>query len=55
MKTENITLDYDGDGIWLVEETFDGDHRVVKQGRVVKQMGHISWATIAVYIREYLE
>jgi hypothetical protein len=49
MKLENITLDYDGDGIWLVEETFDGDHRVVKQ------MGHISWATIAVYIREYLQ
>jgi hypothetical protein len=48
-KLENITLDYDGDGIWLVEETFDGDHRVVKQ------MGHISWATVAVYIREYLQ
>jgi hypothetical protein len=49
MKPENITLDYDGDGIWLVEETFDGDDCVVKQ------MGHISWATIAVYIREYLQ
>ena len=50
MKPENITLDYDGDGIWLVEETFDGDHHYI-----VKQMGHISWATVAVYIREYLQ
>jgi hypothetical protein len=49
MKPENITLDYDADGIWLIEETFDGDHRVVKK------MGHIPWVTIAVYIREYLK
>ena len=49
MKPENITLDYDGDGIWLVEETFEGDQLVVKE------MGHISWAIIAAYIREYLE
>jgi hypothetical protein len=48
-KLEDITLDYDSDGIWLVEEVFEGDHRVVKQ------MGHISWRTIAVYIREYLK
>ena len=49
MNIDDITLDYDEDGIWLVEETFDGDHRVVKQ------MGHIPWVTIAVYLKEYLK
>ena len=48
MDIDNITLDYDELGIWLVHETFEGDHRVVKQ------MGHIPWQTIAVWIRKYL-
>lgn len=45
---ENLTLDYDEHGIWLVVETFEGDHRVVEQ------MGHVSWITIAAHIQGYL-
>ena len=48
MDIDNITLEFDELGIWLVHETFEGDDRVVKQ------MGHIPWHTIAVWIREYL-
>jgi hypothetical protein len=40
----NITLDFDHDGIWLIEET--------DQGSI--QMGHIPWQTIANYLKGYL-
>jgi len=48
MDINNITLDFDGDGIWLVNETFEGDRIVVKQ------MGHIRWSIIAIYLKGYL-
>jgi hypothetical protein len=39
-----ITLDADSYGIWLVEQTTEGPVHV----------GHVSWAIIAAYIKEYL-
>jgi hypothetical protein len=39
-----ITLEADAEGIWLVEQTTEGPVNV----------GHVSWAIIAAYIKEYL-
>jgi hypothetical protein len=38
---ENVTLETDELGIWLVEELDNG---------LVNQMGHIPWSTIASYL-----
>lgn len=42
---ENITLDFDEEGIWLIELNSQGAY----------QLGHVSWHIIAKYIKEYLE
>lgn len=39
-----ITLEFDSEGLWLVRPTTDGPFH----------MGHVSWAIIAAYIKEYL-
>lgn len=43
----NITLDVDEDGIWLVVE--DGN------AKVVSQLGHVSWHQIYIYLKKYEE
>lgn len=40
-----LELIFDSDGIWLVD---------VGSKHGTYQLGHISWQTIATYIREYL-
>lgn len=40
-----LELQYDSDGIWLLDVGF-------RHGPV--QLGHIPWAIIATYIKEYL-
>lgn len=40
---DNVTLDFDEDGIWLINETIAGP----------LQMGHIPWHVIATYLKEY--
>ncbi len=44
---EELELQYDSDGIWLV----DVGHRHAKY----PHRGHIPWQTIAIYIKEYLQ
>lgn len=39
-----MTLDYDEDGIWLIEMTPEGPY----------QLGHIPWDIIAKYIKEHM-
>lgn len=39
-----ITLEFDSMGLWLVGSTTDGP----------VHLGHVSWAIIATYIKEYL-
>lgn len=41
----NITLDVDEDGIWLITED--------EIGFTIKQLGHISWATVHHYLKQY--
>lgn len=41
----NITLDVDEVGIWLVEENHKGDE--------VCQLGHISWHQVYIYLKKY--
>jgi hypothetical protein len=43
----NVTLDADEDGIWLVVEDNDA--------KVVSQLGHISWRQIYIYLKKYEE
>ena len=44
-ESSNITLDFDEDGIWLIEETNQGP----------LQMGHVPWHVIAKYLKDYLK
>ena len=41
-KLENITLDFDEEGIWLIELNPDA---------IPEQIGHVSWRIIANYVR----
>jgi len=45
MKCDNITLDTDELGIWLVDETEDGNFQ---------QMGHISWQEVTRGVQQAL-
>ena len=40
----NITLDIDENGIWLIDNTDQGD----------MQMGHVSWRQIAIHVQKEL-
>ncbi len=40
-----VELQYDSDGIWLVDVTYRD---------LPDQLGHIPWAIIAIYIKEWL-
>jgi hypothetical protein len=41
----DITLDIDEDGIWLIDNTDQGD----------MQMGHVSWQQVAIHVQKELE
>jgi hypothetical protein len=45
MTIENITLDVDEEGIWLVHD----------DDEVVYQLGHISWRQIYLSLKQYEE
>lgn len=40
----DITLDIDEEGIWLIDNTDEGD----------MQMGHVSWRQVAIYVQKEL-
>jgi len=42
----NITLDIDEDGIWLIDETHEGYW--------ARQMGHVSWRQVAIHVQKEL-
>jgi len=42
----DITLDIDEDGIWLIDSTDQGDW--------IMQMGHVSWRQVAIHVQKEL-
>jgi len=45
----DITLDIDEDGIWLIDSTDQGDW-IIQMGHV--SLGHVSWRQVAIHVQK---